>query len=70
MILIQYLTFWTSLVNYLVVKLMGQNPKLFIWAIFGILQIKYWKNDSLTWPLDTVTYLGITIHVGKENEHF
>ena len=48
---------------------MGQNPNLLLVDKLRDFTNKYRESKGLTWPLDKVTYLGITIPVGKEKKN-
>ena len=50
-------------------KINGSKSKAFYIGNFWDSSNKYRENKGLTWPVDIVTYLGITIPVGKEKKN-
>ena len=50
-------------------KINGSKSKAFYIDNLRDSSNKYRENKGLTWPVDTVTYLGITIPVGKEKKN-
>ena len=50
-------------------KIYGSKSKVFYIGNLRDSSNKYRENKGLTWPVDTVTYLGITILVGKEKQN-
>ena len=50
-------------------KINGSKSKAFYINNLRDSSNKYRENKGLTWPVDTVTYLGITIPVGKEKKN-
>ena len=50
-------------------KINGSKSKAFFIGSLRNSSNKYRENKGLTWPVDTVTYLGITIPVGKEKKN-
>ena len=50
-------------------KINESKSKAFYTGNVKDFSIKHRENKGLIWPLDTVTYLGITIPVGKEKKN-
>ena len=50
-------------------KINGSKSKAFYISNLRDSSNRYRENKGLTWPVDTVTYLGITIPVGKEKKN-